>query len=231
MKRIFVTMLALILTASVFAQSDNAKANKAKKEWRQNDKGDRKEMMKDLNLTESQRTQMKLLNEDFKNKMQSLRNDRTLSAEQVKQKRLELTKQHHSNIESLLTSDQKKIWKEKRDDMRDDMRDERGKGNRKTGQFKNKKDRHNRVGDITKNLNLSPEQQKQVATLDQKFKASVDNIRTNTSLTREQKKEQLKDLHKDHKQSIESLLTSDQKKQLKETMKNNRHHRPEKLTR
>ena len=231
MKRIFVTMLALILTASVFAQSDNAKANKAKKEWRQNDKGDRKEMMKDLNLTESQRTQMKLLNEDFKNKMQSLRNDRTLSAEQVKQKRLELTKQHHSNIESLLTSDQKKIWKEKRDDMRDDMRDERGKGNRKTGQFKNKKDRHNRVGDITKNLNLSPEQQKQVATLNQKFKASVDNIRTNTSLTREQKKEQLKDLHKDHKQSIESLLTSDQKKQLKETMKNNRHHRPEKLTR
>lgn len=231
MKRIFVTMLALTLTAGVFAQSDNAKANKAKKEWRQNNKGDRKDMMKDLNLTESQRTQMKLLNEDFKNKMQSLRNDRTLSAEQVKQKRQELTKQHHSNIESLLTSDQKKIWKEKRDDMRDDRRDEHGKGNRKTGQFKNKKDRHNRVGDITKNPNLSPEQQKHVATLNQKFKVSVDNIRTNTSLTREQKKEQLKDLHKDHKQSIESLLTSDQKKQLKETMKNNRHHRPEKLTR
>ena len=231
MKRIFVTMLALTLTAGVFAQSDNAKANKAKKEWRQNNKGDRKEMMKDLNLTESQRTQMKLLNEDFKNKMQSLKSDNSLSAEQVKQKRLELTKQHHSNIESLLTSDQKKIWKEKRDDMRDDMRDEHGKGNRKTGQFGNRKDRHNRVGDVTKNLNLSPEQQKNVATINQKFKASVDNIRTNTSLTREQKKEQLKDLHKDHKQSIESLLTSDQKKQLKETMKNNRHHRPEKLTR
>ncbi len=231
MKRIFVTMLALTLTAGVFAQSDNAKANKAKKEWRQNNKGDRKDMMKDLNLTESQRTQMKLLNEDFKNKMQSLRNDRTLSAEQVKQKRQELTKQHHSNIESLLTSDQKKIWKEKRDDMRDDRRDEHGNGNKKMDQFGNRKDRHKQVGDMTKNLNLSAEQQKQVATINQKFKASIDNIRTNTSLTREQKKEQLKDLHKDHKQSIESLLTSDQKKQLKETMKNNRHHRPEKLTR
>ena len=231
MKRIFVTMLALILTASVFAQSDNAKANKAKKDWRQNDKGDRKEMMKDLNLTESQRTQMKSLNEDFKNKMQSLKSDNSLSAEEVKQKRLELTKQHHSNIESLLTSDQKKIWKEKRDDMRDDRRDERGKGNRKTGQSKNRKDRHNRVGDITKNLNLSPEQQKNVATFDQKFKGSVDNIRTNTSLTQEQKKEQLKELHKDHRQSIETLLTSEQKTQFKETMKNDRRHRQDKITR
>lgn len=231
MKRIFVTMLALTLTAGVFAQSNNAKANKAKKEWRQNDKGDRKEKMKDLNLTESQRTQMKSLNEDFKNKMQSLKSDNSLSAEQVKQKRLELTKQHQSKIESLLTSDQKKIWKEKRDDMRDDRRDERGKGNRKPGQFGTRKDRHNRVGDITKNLNLSPEQQKNVATLNQKFKVSVDNIRTNTSLTQEQKKEQLKELHKDHKQSIESLLTSEQNKQLKETMKNDRRHRQDKTTR
>ncbi|MCY7422501.1 MAG: hypothetical protein LH478_12255 [Chitinophagaceae bacterium] len=131
MKRIFVTMLALILTAGAFAQSDNAKANKAKKEWKQKNKGDRKDMMKDLNLTESQRTQMKSLNEDFKNKMQSLKDDKSLSADQLKQKRLQLTKAHRANIENILTSDQKKIWKDQRDEMKDESRN----GNRRKGNF------------------------------------------------------------------------------------------------
>ena len=231
MKRIFVTILALILTASVFAQTDKAKGNKSNREWNQHNKGDRKDMMKDLDLTESQRTQMKSINENFRNQMQSLKNDKTLSAEQLKQRRQELAQEHKSKIENILTSDQKKIWKDKRDEMREDRKEEGGKKGRRTGKFENKMDRHEGAGDITKNLNLSSEQQKQVATLNQKFRTNTNSIRTNTLLTKEQKQEQLKELHKDHKQSIESLLTSDQKKQLKESMKNNRRNNPEKITR
>lgn len=141
MKRIFVTMLALTLTAGVFAQSDNAKHNKTNKEWKQHNKGDRKDMMKDLNLSESQRTQMKSINDNFKNQMQSLKNDKSLSAEQLKQRRQDLVQEHRSKIENILTNDQKKIWKDKRDEMRDNRKEEGGKGGRRTGKFGNKMDR------------------------------------------------------------------------------------------
>lgn len=141
MKRIFLTMLALTLTAGVFAQADNAKHNKTNKEWKHHNKGDRKDKMKDLNLSESQRTQMKSINENFRDQMQSLKNDKSLSAEQLKQRRQDLAQEHRSKIENILTNDQKKIWKDKRDEMRDNRKEEGSKGGRRTGKFGDKMDR------------------------------------------------------------------------------------------
>lgn len=220
MKRIFVTMLALSLTAGVFAQSETAERKIEKKEWKQKDRGDRKDVMKDLNLTETQRTQIKALNQDYRSKMQSLKADKSLSEEQLKQQRLHLTRQHRSNIENLLTNDQKKIWKEKQFEFKEDRKD----GGAKKRSFKNKQRQHGKVDAITSNLNLSTEQQKQLISIEKKFKDDADQVRSNASFTPEEKKERLNNLRKDHKQSIENLLTSDQRQQLKENKKNHRHH-------
>jgi Spy/CpxP family protein refolding chaperone len=80
--------------------------------------------------------------------------------------------------------------------------------------------RDDRFSDMTKNLNLTPEQSTKLAMLNENFKSNLQSLQQNSSLSKEEKKEQMKSLMQKHKSEMESLLTTEQKKQLKNSMKN-----------
>lgn len=203
MKKIFLGLMALTLTVSAMAQKHKNHENKSdKKEWKKEGK-DFKGNLNNLNLTSEQKAQMKLIQENFRQQMKEVNKNGTV--EQQKARRHELTKDRQQKIMAILTPEQRKQAQELRKDYNGDKRD----GNKNGGRFTN----------ITKDLNLSTEQSLKVETINSTYRTNLENLKNNTVLTQEQKKEQMKDLMKQHRSDVGSLLTIEQKNQLKNRRK------------
>jgi Spy/CpxP family protein refolding chaperone len=71
-------------------------------------------MKKELNLTDEQSAKLDASRKKMKDKMQSIRNDKSLTEEQVKEKSKELRKQQMESMKSILTEEQLKKMKEGR---------------------------------------------------------------------------------------------------------------------
>lgn len=87
-------------------RKDNSKTKSGRFDRKDNNR------MKDLNLTEDQKTKMQALKKDFRSKMQVLRDDNSQSKEDKAKKRKELADAHKSQIESILTPEQQAKLKE-----------------------------------------------------------------------------------------------------------------------
>jgi protein CpxP len=227
MKRIFLSMLALSLTFGSFAQAQNKdeKKDKGQKEWRQKANHDRLEK---LNLNDAQKSQMKTLNESFRSKLQALKQDKSLSEDSQKQKRSDLMKEHRSQVQSILTPEQKKQWEE----SMKDVGTRKGKGER-TGDDRRIGQRGNgaaRFEKMSKDLNLTDDQSARLKKSNESFKSSVESIRNNSSLTDDQKKEQVKNLHKKRQEDINSILTDEQKAKFKSEFKGRKGRGSDKIT-
>lgn len=223
MKKIFLSMLALSLTFGSFAQSQNKDQKQDKKEWRQNGN---KEMQEKLNLTEAQKAQMKTLNENFRSQMQSLKADKNLGNEAQKQKRMELMKEHRTQVQSILTPEQKKQWKTSRKEVRS-----HAKGDRKNDMTRGKRGDHGKkAGQVAKDLNLSPDQDSRFKLANENFRTGVRSIRSNSTLNSDQKKEQMKSLHKKHQDDINSILSAEQKAKYKSNFKGRKDRGADKIT-
>ncbi len=228
-------MLALALTAGAFAQTENKTKPSDTKEWKMKDRKDRGDNMQNLNLTDAQKAQIKTLNEDFKNKMQALKQDNSLSEEAKKQKRMEMMKEHRSQLEAVLTPEQRAQWQQDRKnkgaaanktdrkaDKADTKADKKAdKFDRKNAKNKDKFGKGRNDDRLHKDLNLTPDQTDRLKTLQDQMKLDAQKIRANESLTADQKKEQMQNLHKKHKEQMELLLTAEQKL----IYKNKQHHR------
>lgn len=66
----------------------------------------RKQVMKDLNLTKDQKKEMKTANMEFKNKMQAVKNDTSLTKEQKKAQLQTINKERMDKMNTILTPDQ-----------------------------------------------------------------------------------------------------------------------------
>jgi Spy/CpxP family protein refolding chaperone len=71
-------------------------------------------MKKELNLTDEQSAKLDASRKKMAEKMQSIRNDKSLSEEQVNEKSKELRKQQQESLKSILTEEQLKKMKEGR---------------------------------------------------------------------------------------------------------------------
>ena len=67
-----------------------------------------------------------------------------------------------------------------------------------------------------RDLNLSTQQKKQTKILHKSVKQKKEAINNNTTLTQQQKKEKLKQLHKERKEKLNAILTPEQKEKLNE---------------
>ena len=81
------------------------------------------QMMKELNLTDAQREQMKKNNEEMRPKMEALRNNTALSEEDKRAQMKSLREEQKAKMDALLTPEQKVKW----DAMRKKMMEERKK--------------------------------------------------------------------------------------------------------
>jgi len=162
-------------------------------------------MMRDLNLTDAQKQQAKVLNEDYNTKVKNLEKDDNITLKDYRAKKASLEQERKSKFQALLTPEQKdKIAQAK-----------------KARSEKMKMMAQKRMDKMKTDLNLTDDQ---VAKIQEQRKNSMEQmkaIRDNSSLSEDQKKEQLMDLHKNMHESMNSILTADQIKK-RDEIRNNR---------
>ncbi len=121
--------------------------------------------LKTLNLTKDQKRQLKTINEDFKQQMQSLKTDNNISAKEQKEKREALVKEHQQKVDAILTPEQR---------MKAAELKSVSKAN--GAHHGNGKDGEDKIDKLTKDLDLTTDQQTRVKTLNENFKTDVENI-------------------------------------------------------
>jgi Spy/CpxP family protein refolding chaperone len=147
-----------------------------------------------LNLTEEQKTKFKSQKESFRKQMEELKKNDNITVKEWRSKAEALRKEHKTNTQSILTSDQK-VQLEK-------MKAE--------GKARHEAMAKSRGEKMKTTLRLTDEQSAKMQAnrikVDEKMKA----IRENISLTVEQKRENMKTLHKEQKEFMKSILTEEQ---------------------
>ncbi|WP_157580330.1 hypothetical protein [Segetibacter koreensis] len=207
MKKITLGVMALAIGFSSMAQIADSTSNKHKTfHNRENHLGGQN--LEKLNLTDDQKAQIKIVNENFRQQMQDVRKNANNNADDLKAKRRDLMKEHKEKINAILTPAQRK--------QAEDMRQEFAKENK--GQMHGQ-----RFEEMTKDLHLTPEQAAKMKDLNAAFRTDIQSIRQNNSLSQQEKKEQLKSLMKKHRADMETSLTDEQKEQLKNNRQNRRH--------
>ncbi len=113
---------------AVLTPEQQAKMKELRGKRSDNYKKGRKDMAKrghnrmDLNLTEDQKSKMQDLRKDYRDKMQALKDDTSLSKEMRSEKRKELANTHKSEIRSLLTPEQQAKIKDVKEKGRKDFK-------------------------------------------------------------------------------------------------------------
>ena len=204
MKRIIVGTLALLLIAGaaqaqVKGQMRNARAQHGK-------------IFQELNLTDAQKSQLKELRQKEKLEMQAVKkNEDNMLVKDWKSRRKELREKYRTQFQSILTEEQK-----------DKLAKLRGRGRSRAFA-----DRFHRRGnlalehkqEIAKQLNLTPEQRTNLKDMRQSFRTKAQELRNDKSLTREQKKNEFKDLIKQQKEQLKTVLTQEQLQKIESRMK------------
>ena len=206
MKKAALAIITILIGFSSIAQTADSAASRRNKPDKVN-KHFKGQDIEKLNLTDDQKAQMKSLNESFRQQMQELSKNTNVSADELKSKHDALIKDHRERMNAILTAKQRTQMQA--------MKQEYGHG-------KDRGARSRRFEEMTKNLNLTPEQSAKMETLSKKLKTDIQSIRQNTALGQGEKKDQMRALMKKHKEDMESLLTDEQKEQLKNNFKNKR---------
>ncbi len=217
MKKIFLLVaIASTTFATSFAQDiPERKTEKPGMHHGEKKKGHHGMNFKELNLTEAQKQQFKTQREEFKAKTEVLKKNDNITVKEWRSKMEALKKDQKIKFESILTTEQKdKMQKMKTD-----------------GEAK-RKEMHKKGGAMMKErLSLTNDQSTKLDKNRTEMMEKTKTIRENKSLTDEQKKEQIKELHKKQKENMKSILTEEQLKKLKESPRHHkRQHKDEKST-
>ncbi|OQP51062.1 hypothetical protein A4H97_04410 [Niastella yeongjuensis] len=206
MKRVFIGMALAAFVATTACAQDQSLSNDRPK--MHHHRGD---ALAQLNLTDDQKNEMKVINDDFKQQMTDLKkSEDKITVTEWKSKMATIRKDHHAKVDKVLTDEQKASLKK--------MHKDHGKGFRQ--------DKHNRMDRMKKELNLTDEQtaaiQKNFDEGMQKMKATHDD----KTLTDDQKKALFKTYHYQQEEGLKKILTPDQWNKFQELKKNHRHGKP-----
>lgn len=202
MKKILASALAIVLFVGASQAQSTASEN-------DHHRGHSKEWIKDLNLTDVQKTQLKTLHEAQRKEMESLK-----STNVTPEQRKAIHEKYRSQFEAVLTPAQREQMKAKMQERKT----EGDKGFEKKGGFgKN-------AAFLDKDLNLTTDQQAKLQGFANDFHAKAQSIRGNTGLTDDQKKEQMKNLAKQFREQMQTVLTPEQTQKMKELRRSRKMH-------
>lgn len=210
MKKILSTALAIVL----FVGASQAQTTDSKGPHRH---GDQKEMaMNNLNLTADQQAKIKAIREAQKSEMQSLKKSGNVTPEQRKA----LREKYRTQFQSVLTPAQQEQMKTQREEWK-----EKGAKGQKGQRFgKRGGDFGKQAAFFKKELNLTADQETSLKSIFQEFRTKAQDLRSNSSLSQEQKKAQMHSLAKEYMAKGKSVLTPEQAKKFEE-LKGKHHHR------
>lgn len=215
MRKLLVAFMATAITFSAVAQTEKNKQEKDAKGHKAHKKGHEAKMhvAKNLDLTAEQKTKMQTLNKGFKMNLDELKKNDNITVKEQRERREALMSEHQKQVNAILTPEQRQKAQEQKKGFAE-------KRNRK-GQPGNKDGRAKRMTHLKDELNLTENQGQRVKEMNEQFKTKRHSIESNSQLTAEQKKEQLRQLQKQHTESLQSVLTQEQRNKMEE-MKNNR---------
>jgi protein CpxP len=204
MKKII--MIALAFSAVTFSAS--AQEKREMKDGGRHHSGMRKHhnkgmMAKQLNFSEDQKKQAKLINVDFKQKMKTLNSNESITVKEQRDRKHSLMQERKAKMDGLLTPEQKTKLAQLKEDR------------------KKKSEEHfaKRLDKMKTNLGLSETQVGQLKTQREAMHAKMKAIKDNQGLSREQKKEQFMALKADAKEQHKKIFTADQMKKMEEMKK------------
>jgi Spy/CpxP family protein refolding chaperone len=223
MKKILVTMIAAALSLSAVAQQNNAsKKNNGKHKGDEMGKHNGDEMrrsgpqqvrrqgtigaLSSVNLTDAQKQQLQQLNDTYKQQMQELNKNETITVKEQKERREALTQQHKTNVQNILTPEQRSQIKQQR-------KEHKGKDHKKAKDGDMMGKGGDRSDDL-RQLNLTDDQGARIKAVNEEFRTKVQAIQKNTALTNDQKKTQRDEAQQQHTAAIKAILTQEQKDKL-----------------
>lgn len=194
MKKILSTALAIVL----FVGASQAQTTEQKEPGHH---GQRKEMAFDnLNLTAEQKAKFQSLREAQKKEMDELRKSGNVTPEQRKA----IHEKYKVQYEAILTPAQKEQFDKQRKEWKEKGFGERGgKFGRQEAFFK-------------KELNLTDDQEVKLKGIFQEFQTKAKDLRSNSSLTQEQKRTQMKSLAQQYMAQGKAVLSPEQAKKFDE---------------
>jgi Spy/CpxP family protein refolding chaperone len=202
MKKIVLTLLvAAFGVVAVQAQDIPGRKNDFKPHEKH--RGHDRKGLAELNLSEDQKAKFQALNKEHREKMETLKKQDNITVKESREKMESLRKEHHEKMQSILTTDQKTQMQKQRDEQKARFK-ERGE---------------NRGQRMKTELNLTADQSAKLDASRKAMSEKMRSIREDKALTDEQKKEKSKELMKQQKESLKSILTEEQLQKMKDGRK------------
>jgi Spy/CpxP family protein refolding chaperone len=213
MKKIIVSaLIAVMVAGGVQAQDQQPRREGPQKGQRA------RGAMKQLNLSEQQKADMKSINEDFRKQLGELRKNEDITVKEWKSRMESIRKDHQSKFNSILTDEQKTSIEKMKTDRKEGMHK---RGNR--FQQGRKSFHYNRSGPGRMNgekmkaeLGLTADQSAALQKNRADNMAKMKALREDKSLSPEQKKAEIKKFHEQQKESLKSILTPEQLQKLQQ---------------
>jgi len=206
MKKLFIGMIALALGAGA-AHAQEAPPQKPMDHPRHRESGSGHEghgrdqmLSKKLNFSDQQKQQLKDINQQYHQQLADLHKNLDITVREQRTRMAAIHKDHQQQIQNLFTPEQKAQLQKMKDE-----RQEMAKVNAKA-----------RAEKMKIKLGLSDEQAQKLKDLRTATFTKIKDIRSNESLSADQKREKMKAIVQDQKQQLKSVLTPDQLKQLDE---------------
>lgn len=203
MKKLLVSIAIAAFIFSASAQEKREmKRDKGAMHQRHN-KGHKKEMMKDLNLTDAQKAQMKANMQESRNQMKELKQNDKITVKEMKEKRKALHDQQKAKMQALLTAEQKSKLEASKANM----------------QAKRSEMDAKRMEEMKTKLSLSNEQAAKLKAHNESVHARLKTLKDDQSLSAEAKKQQMKAIKDAAKVERKNILTAEQLKKMEEWRK------------
>lgn len=190
-----IIVLVAVVTALALSAAFAAPAGKAKNTGVGIDTF--KQIAKELNLTDAQKTQIKAIMKEHRAEAQKI-NQSSMTADEKKAALLKLRKGTQEKVVGVLTPEQKA--------QLDKIRASR-------------KEKRDELGECLKSLDLTADQKTQIQTIRTDTHAKVKAVQVDTTLTPQQKIQQILQIRKDSRQKMLALLTPEQREKLNECLK------------
>ena len=165
-------------------------------------------LMKELNLTDAQKAQMKPIREEMRAKMEAIRQNTALTEEQKKNQMEVLHKEQKQKMEAVLTPEQRTKFEELR------------KNNE--GKHEGMERKEDKM-EMKEELGLSNDQATKLKALHESTKTQIEAVKNNTAYSESVKQEKIKAIKENTKTQRAAILNAEQEKKLEE-IKSKRHH-------
>jgi hypothetical protein len=185
--------IAVSLFTMMAAQAQDKPGSPMQKRMRHAD-------LQQLNLSDDQRASFRTTNEEFRKQMQELKKQDNITVKEWRSRMQKLRTDHKEKINGLLTNEQKNQLKKMREEHKTKMKAMSEK----------------RMERMKERLALTDAQSGKLTELRGQTAEKLKALRENSTLTPDQKREQARELSRQNKEKMKSILTEEQLKKLKE---------------